>query len=242
MHNEQIRSFLLNHKGELIGLSKDDSQEFIDEVNYLSDKGFLKESGNCYILSAKSIDFLADMDKKGLEIRILEHLKEQNAKAHKIDIAAPFLLNDDSYENRLNVCKSIEYLEKEKFIDLQGNPYSLCSKMAGEYGSKYITGIKATITKLGEIEINPPIESPSVIHAPVSHNYNFEKSQTPIVNSTVQDSFLNLANNLDVHTNNNTNPNKPTNRSWIEVLYWIAGIIVGGLLLYEFIIKHLKWV
>ncbi|PIB27164.1 hypothetical protein [Maribacter sp. 4G9] len=33
--------------------------------------------------------------------------------------------------------------------------------------------------------------------------------------------------------------NKPNKRSWIEILYWIIGSIVGLLLIYEFIIKNL---
>ncbi|MFC0518852.1 hypothetical protein ACFFGT_31855 [Mucilaginibacter angelicae] len=242
MHNEQIRAFLLEYKSRLISLSKSSTQEFIDQVNYLVDRGYLKPNGNSYILTSQGVDFIEEIDKKDLDVRILEHLKNQNAKANKIDIGAPFLLLDDSYDTRLSLWKSLEYLQKEKFIEVDGHPPSLCDTMAGQFGSKYQTGIKASITKLGEKELLPTLESTPVIHAPVNHTYNFEKSQTPIVNSTIQESHLNIDNSLDKQTSINSKLNTPTKASWVETLYWIAGIIVGAILLYEFVIKHLKWV
>lgn len=243
MHNEQIRAFLLENNRGLITLSKDSSQEYTNNVNYLVDKGYLKLNGNCYIQTSYAVDFLSEMDKKNLEVRILEHLNSQNARAKKIDIGAPFLFLEDGYDARHSIWKSLEYLHKEKFIEINGHAPSLCATTAGQFGSKYHTGVEASITKLGEKELLPPTpETTSIIHAPVSHNYNFEKSQTPIVNSTIQDSRLNMDNNLDIQTSINNKPNIPIKRSWIEVLYWIAGIIVAALLLYEFVIKHLEWV
>jgi len=96
---------------------------------------------------------------KPLRIRILEYLKEHDAVDAKIDIGFPFLEHDDSTEARQKLRTALDYLKEEKFIALSGvEPIRMLDKQAGQHPSKYHTGIKASITKLGEKEIEPPKE------------------------------------------------------------------------------------
>jgi hypothetical protein len=71
-----------------------------------------------------------------------------------------------------------------------------------------------------------------------------ESSQTVIHNQTivqgdmVQDSFKDF-NKPITHTTNNTKQIAPPNKSWVEKLYWVLGILVSASLLYEFVIKRM---
>jgi hypothetical protein len=78
----------------------------------------------------------------------------------------------------------------------------------------------------------------SLVPQTVNFHYNFPESTNPVIN-TIQNSSLNNLSNFDTHTNNNTNAKTPTNKSWIEVVYWIVGILVSLGLLYEFVIKNI---
>lgn len=72
----------------------------------------------------------------------------------------------------------------------------------------------------------------------VNYHYNFPESTNPVIN-TIQNSSLNNLSNFDTHTNSSTNAKTPTKTSWIEVVYWILGILVSVGLLYEFVIKNI---
>jgi hypothetical protein len=169
-----------------------------------------------------------------LPIQLLKYLKEQGATYKKIDIAAPFLLEDDSKERRLEVSQVVAYLEKEGFIILDGYPPSLSSTMAGQFPSKYITGIRASITKAGEKEIEPPKESVP------SHYVHMEHVTNPIVNSPIQDSRLEIktmeSNNIQT---NNPVIKKPTVLliTMVKYIILVLGFIGTCITIYEFFFK-----
>jgi len=217
MDKEKIRLFLLEHKGQFISITKGDSEEFIEMVNYCLDKGYIRPSGNSNILSANGLDFLQTMTDKPLRVRVLEYLKDKDAVDTKIDIGLPFLEADDSTEARGKLRNALEYLSEEKFIKLTGEPINMLSKQAGQHPPKYHTGLKASITPLGCVQIGP-IEKASIDKPTITNTYHLDGAISPIIGD-------NNSPNFKAHTIKNTT-NSDTNLAKMNpVIKWVLGTI-----------------
>ncbi len=68
----------------------------------------------------------------------------------KIDIGAKFLESDESKEARTQLNRTLKYLSEEGFIKLIGEPLDLLATRAGQYATRFNTGLKASISVKGE--------------------------------------------------------------------------------------------
>jgi hypothetical protein len=248
MNPRKIINFLLEHKSNLYSITKSDTDDYIQLVNYCKDKGLLTPSGNSYRKSATAIDLLQEDAEKTLDKKILEYLKYEKAVFKKIEIAEPFLFIDDSNEQRVELIQALEYLVKEKLIELDGYAPSLGATQGGQFPSKYHTGLKATITKLGEKEIEP-----QKLIEPVSSTTNFHIHGSPnsIVNSPINQNqssldLNNLSNNAPTNIPINT-PKKISQKTLSEIGSDIFAFLIknGGkiavALLIAYLIFRLGW-
>jgi hypothetical protein len=171
-----------------LGLSESVTISILDELTAI---GYIKQSINSAWITVKGKAYLElnSPKTKPLPIQILTLLKEQGATYNRIDIAAPFLIENDSKKRRIDVFLALEYLEKEKFIDLDGYPPSLATYAVGKFTTnKFITGIRASITKLGEKEIEEKNTETPIIHQS-NINYNLEGAINTILGDNNNQSF-----------------------------------------------------
>lgn len=166
---------------------------------------------------------------KPLRHQILEYLKENDAVDKKIDVGYYFLDKDDSTQARKDLRHALDYLAGANFILLTGQPINMLAKQQGQYPTKYNTDLKASITKLGELEIKPVQETPAIQISHVGHNINAPVSQSDL--SNIGD------NSFNKQTITNTTETNNPKRSKTEILYWIVGIVVGLIAIYEFLHK-----
>ena len=164
-------------------------------------------------------------DEEDLGIEILKYLDLKKAFYSKIEIATPFILNDDSRNKRTKVANALDALAKYNLIELDGYAHSITTTNGGVMSSKYITGVKAVITPLGRKEIKPTSESTQT-HQVHIHNVN-----NAIINSTLnqsnldfKDSFINVPINIA-----NTTHEKSSQYSMLEnaskMLRWLLNNI-----------------
>jgi hypothetical protein len=192
-----------------LGLSESLTTSILDE---LSDGGYTKQSINSLWLTNKGGAYLEANNPKmrPLRIQILEYLKEKDAVDTKIDVALPFLDADDSTDARSKLGNALDYLAREKFIILSGDPIMMLAKQAGQHPSKYHTGLLASITPLGCRQIEPSKDTS--IHFPpiymenvhMHENYNIKNSQVGAIGhhaksdtNTFQQTQYNIPINLD---------------------------------------------
>jgi hypothetical protein len=162
-----------------LGLSKSVTSLILDE---LTTNEYIRQSINGIWLLDKGAAYLESNNPKNkpLRIQILEYLKEKDAVDTKIDVGLPFLEADDTTEARGALRYALEYLVEEKFIRLSGNPIMMLGKQAGQHPSKYYTGLKASITPLGCVQIESSKEKTSQIphvYTGIANTYNVNNSQ-----------------------------------------------------------------
>jgi hypothetical protein len=231
---------------KLTGLDESFTKSVYDEM---IENSYCEFNDNAITITEQGKQYLIDNDinpdKKPLHELILEYLKKSDLYGRKIDVAAPFLHDGATYQQRLDLVYALRFLRDDTgYINLEGNESGLCSTQAGRYTDRHHTGLKASLTEKGRDYINP---KPPVV--PIGQQFNLGNVTGSMFGNTVNQSALEL-NNLESHepaTSPTNTPKKISQYTLEEIASAISKWVIKNIwtiiiaLIVAYLIFHFGW-
>jgi len=246
--NERITRLIYGiNSGELqVDLHSNRNIEYVEDVHRAMFNNFILHVENEFLLSEEAKDFISrgltvdeylkekfGITDRPLRIQILEYLKKESAIDQKIEIATPFLLLDDSTENRRKISLALDNLLEEKFIRVDGYPHYISETNGGRHPGIGQTGVRASITESGlsKLEAVKRTEDKPT----VSNVYNLQNSFQATIGDSNQSSII--ANKILTTPTiiNETSTSKSATRRILEgVAIAIIGTLLAAILIWYF--------
>jgi hypothetical protein len=128
-----------------------------------------------------------------------------------------------------SIRSNLTEMKEEKVIDLSGDYNRLGGSNAGVIIDLKNTQLFARITQKGRLELKPSVPTQSIQIEGGVHNSNLNQSS----------SSLNESINPVTQISSKAIANTPIKRSRLEKLYWIAGIIIALIAIWQIVAPHI---